>query len=136
MNPPSSVGHGLESNAPSFALDSSGVEPPRQVLTLADVKRLEVIAAVNHGLDAHAGNSDATANGQFPKLEEMKADAAQGGIGHGTATKREVEVCEIGTAERKDFGGGVREGTAEGLHRDQISHRMSPELNLGCKMHE
>lgn len=89
--------------------------PPLQISTLADIEPLQLMAPLHHGLHAHARDPHAAAHRKEAHLQQVQADAAQGGVRDGGAAEGEVEVVQVRAAEGEDFGGGVGEGAAEGL---------------------
>ena len=73
------------------------------------------MAAIDDGLDAYAGDPDTAADGQEAQLEQVQADAAEGGVRDGGTAEGEREVDEVRAAKGDDFGGGVGKGAAERL---------------------
>lgn len=110
--------HDLKIHLPSQsppALHAPALQPRQQVLALADVKDLELVAALEHAVDADARDAHAAADGELAQVREVQAQGAEGGVRDGAAAEGEVEVREVGAAEGQDFGGGVGEGATEGL---------------------
>ena len=51
----------------------------------------------------------------------MERNAAERGVGYGRTAKGEIEVCEGGETEGKNFGCGVGEGAAETLQNSMLA---------------
>lgn len=99
-------------NAPTPLL-TPAIQPLLQILTLTHIEALQLGAALHYSLNAYPCDTNAAANGEFPELEEMQADATEGGVGDGGAAEGEFEGCELWTTEREDLGCRVGEGAAE-----------------------
>jgi len=63
-------------------LDTACFQPALQVLALADIKDLEVVAALYDRLDAYTGHAHAAADREFAEFEEVQADRTQGAVGY------------------------------------------------------
>lgn len=61
-------------------LQPARAQPRRQILTLANIKDLEMAAPVDDALDALAGDADAAADGEVAQFEQVQADTAEAGV--------------------------------------------------------
>jgi len=89
------------------------IQPPLQILTLANIKQLQLPAALDNRFHADARHPDASADGQFAQLEEVQGDGAERGVRDRGAAEGEAERAEGGAAEGEYFSCGVGEGAAE-----------------------
>lgn len=58
-------------------LHAAAPEPFTQVLTLADVECLKLMATLYNRFDTNSGNSHATSDRQFAEVKEVQADAPE-----------------------------------------------------------
>jgi len=100
---------------PPRSLLPARLEPPRQILALADIEHLQLRAPLHDGLDAHARDAHAAAHAQPPQLQQMQADGAQRRVRHRRAAERQLERLQLRAAEREDLRRRVRQRAAERL---------------------
>ena len=71
----------------------TSIQPPLQILTLTHIKLLQLMAALDNSLDSNPCDAHAAAHGQRAQFQQVQTDAAEGGVGDGGATEREIKFA-------------------------------------------
>lgn len=117
-NPPLPICHRLKSHIPPptpHHLHAPRINPPAQILALANIKQFQIPTPLDNSFDARARDAHAAAHRQVAEFKKVQGDAAEGSVGDCGTAESEVEVCERGETEGQNFCCCVAEGAAERL---------------------
>lgn len=78
---------------------------------------MELVTTLCHSLHAHPSDTDAATHREMLERKQVKANAAQGGIGNRRAAKRHVKIFQLRTLKGENLGSRVRQCAAERLTR-------------------